>query len=155
MLIELSSEVSFYIAQNVRSNIRELEGALKRVIAHARFMSRPISMELAQRALKDIVAAQERLTSFSNISLVVAERFGITIEQLLSSNRQKRFAWPRHLAIALCKDLSSLSLIDIGKSFGGRDHTTIMHACRKIELLREQDAEVAKEYNMLTRQLSH
>ncbi|NBX71674.1 chromosomal replication initiator protein DnaA [bacterium] len=155
MKIDLTSEVAFYIAQNVRSNIRELEGALKRVIAHARFMSRAISIELTQRALKDIVAAQERLTSFSNIVQVVSDHFRISIDQLLSPSRQKRFAWPRHLAIALCRDLSSLSLLEIGRAFGGRDHTTIMHACRKIDLLRENDADVAKEYNMLIRQLSH
>jgi chromosomal replication initiator protein len=155
MSINLATPVAFFIAQNVRSNIRELEGALKRVIAHARFMSREISLELAQRALKDIIAAQERLTSFSNIVQVVSEHFGITIDQLLSACRQKKFAWPRHLAIALCKDLSTLSLPDIGKAFGGRDHTTILHACKKIDHLRDTDPDVAVVYNSLIRQLSH
>lgn len=155
MGIYLATPVAFFIAQNVRSNIRELEGALKRVIAHARFMSRDISLELAQRALKDIIAAQERLTSFSNIVQVVSEHFGITVDQLLSACRQKKFAWPRHLAIALCKDLSTLSLPDIGKAFGGRDHTTILHACKKIEHLRDTDPDVAVIYNSLIRQLSH
>lgn len=154
MRVDLNTDVAFYIAQNIRSNIRELEGAFKRVLAYARFISRPISLEVAEKALKDVVAAQERLASFDNIIQVVSERFKITEEQLLSDSRQKKYSWPRQLAMALCKELSSLSLPEIGKAFRGRDHTTIMHACRKVADKIQQDPEVAQLYHSLVKQFS-
>lgn len=154
MRVELSSDVAFYIAQNIRSNIRELEGAFKRVIAYSRFISRPITLDVAQKAMKDLVAAQERLASFDNIIQVVSEHFKITEEQLLSDSRQKKYSWPRQLAMALCKELSSLSLPEIGKSFRGRDHTTIMHACRKVSDIIQKDPEVAQLYHSLVKQFS-
>ena len=155
MNIAMSSEIAFYIAQHVRTNIRELEGALKRVIAHTRFMSRPLSLDLAQRALKDVVAAHERMTSVSNIIQIVSEQFRINPEDVLSACRQKKYAGPRQIAMALCKELTSLSFPEIGKAFGGRDHTTIMHACKKVDALRQTNASIAKEYYDLVRQLSH
>lgn len=154
MRVELDSDVAFYIAQNIRSNIRELEGAFKRVIAYARFISRPISLDVAQKALKDVVAAQERLASVDNIIQVVSEHFRITEEQLLSDSRQKKYSWPRQLAMALCKELSSLSLPEVGKAFRGRDHTTIMHACRKVADKIQKDPEVAQLYHGLVKQFS-
>ncbi|MBM4222342.1 MAG: chromosomal replication initiator protein DnaA [Gammaproteobacteria bacterium] len=155
MNVELPSDVAFYIAQHVRTNIRELEGALKRVIAHMRFVCRPLSQELARRALKDVVAAQEKMTSLDSILQIVSDRYGVTRDQLLSDSRQKKYAWPRQLAVALCKELSSLSFPEIGKALGGRDHTTVMHACRKVESLRQSDAKIAQEYHDLLRQISH
>jgi len=155
MKIPMTAEIAFYIAQHVRANIRELEGALKRVIAHTRFMSRPLSLELAQRALKDVVAAHERMTSVSNIIQMVAEHFRIEPENILSASRLKKYTGPRQIGMALCKELTSLSFPEIGKAFGGRDHTTIMHACRKLDSLRQTDAAIAKEYYDLVRQLSH
>lgn len=154
MQIELSGDVAFYIAQNIRSNIRELEGAFKRVIAYSRFISRPIALDVAQKAMKDLVAAQERLASFDNIIQVVSEHFRITEEQLLSDSRQKKYSWPRQIAMALCKELSSLSLPEIGKVFRGRDHTTIMHACRKVSDTIQKDPEVAQLYHSLVKQFS-
>ncbi len=155
MHISMTSEIAFYIAQHVRTNIRELEGALKRVIAHTRFMARPLSLELAQRALKDVVAAHERMTSVSNIIQIVSEHFKVTPEDLVSTSRLKKYAGPRQIAMALCKELTSLSFPEIGKAIGGRDHTTIMHACKKVESVRQKDATLAKEYFDLVRQLSH
>jgi chromosomal replication initiator protein len=155
MNIPMTSEIAFYIAQHVRTNIRELEGALKRVIAHTRFMARPLSLDLAQRALKDVVAAHDRMTSVSNIIQIVSEHFRLSTEDMVSTSRLKKYAGPRQIAMALCKELTPLSFPEIGKAFGGRDHTTIMHACKKVESLRQTDATLAKEYFDLMRQLSH
>jgi chromosomal replication initiator protein len=155
MNIAMTPEIAFYIAQHVRTNIRELEGALKRVIAHTRFMSKPLSLDLAQRALKDVIASHERMTSVSNIIQIVSEHFHLDSDDLLSASRLKKYAGPRQIGMALCKELTSLSFPEIGKAFGGRDHTTIMHACKKIELLRQTNAVVAKEYYDLVKRLSH
>jgi chromosomal replication initiator protein len=154
MGVQISSDVAFYIAQNIRSNIRELEGAFKRVIAYARFISRPVSLDIAQKAMKEVVAAQERLASVDNIIQVVAEHFRITEEQILSESRQKKYSWPRQIAMALCKELSSLSLPEIGKAFKGRDHTTVLHACRKVADIVQKDPEEAELYHALVKKFS-
>lgn len=138
--IELPHDAAFFIAQRIRSNVRELEGALKRVIAHSHFMGRPITIELIRESLKDLLALQDKLVSIDNIQRTVAEYYKIKISDLLSKRRSRSVARPRQVAMALSKELTNHSLPEIGVAFGGRDHTTVLHACRKIAQLRESDA---------------
>ncbi|MCO3737968.1 chromosomal replication initiator protein DnaA [Pseudomonas aeruginosa] len=147
--IELPHDAAFFIAQRIRSNVRELEGALKRVIAHSHFMGRPITIELIRESLKDLLALQDKLVSIDNIQRTVAEYYKIKISDLLSKRRSRSVARPRQVAMALSKELTNHSLPEIGVAFGGRDHTTVLHACRKIAQLRESDADIREDYKNL------
>ncbi|QLF93545.1 chromosomal replication initiator protein DnaA [Pseudomonas sp. ABC1] len=152
--IELPHDAAFFIAQRIRSNVRELEGALKRVIAHAHFMGRDITIELIRESLKDLLALQDKLVSIDNIQRTVAEYYKIKIADLLSKRRSRSVARPRQVAMALSKELTNHSLPEIGDAFGGRDHTTVLHACRKIAELREIDADIREDYKNLLRTLT-
>ncbi|MBI3897549.1 MAG: chromosomal replication initiator protein DnaA [Gammaproteobacteria bacterium] len=152
--IELTEEVAFFIAKRVRSNVRELEGALRRVLASAFFMGRPVDIELASDSLKDLLSFQERLVTINNIQKTVAEYFKIRIADLHAKDRSRQVARPRQVAMALAKELTDHSLPEIGEAFGGRDHTTVLHACRKIEELASKDPRVHEDYNNLLRILT-
>jgi chromosomal replication initiator protein len=152
--IDLPHDAAFFIAQRIRSNVRELEGALKRVIAHAHFMGREITIELIRESLKDLLALQDKLVSVDNIQRTVAEYYKIKIADLLSKRRSRSVARPRQVAMALSKELTNHSLPEIGDAFGGRDHTTVLHACRKIAELRESDADIREDYKNLLRTLT-
>ena len=152
--VDLPHDAAFFIAQRIRSNVRELEGALKRVIAHAHFMGREITIELIRESLKDLLALQDKLVSVDNIQRTVAEYYKIKISDLLSKRRSRSVARPRQVAMALSKELTNHSLPEIGDAFGGRDHTTVLHACRKIAELREIDADIREDYKNLLRTLT-
>lgn len=152
--IVLPEEVAFFIAQRIRSNVRELEGALHRVMANATFTGRPITLEFAKEALRDLLAMQEKLVTMENIQKTVAEYCKIRVADLLSKRRNRSVARPRQIAMSLSKELTSHSLPEIGDRFGGRDHTTVLHACRRIKLLRESDARVREDYQNLLRILT-
>ena len=152
--IELSEDVAFFLAKRVRSNVRELEGALRRVLASAFFTGRPINIELASDSLKDLLSFQERLVTINNIQKTVAEYFKIRIADLHAKNRARKVARPRQIAMALAKELTDHSLPEIGEAFGGRDHTTVLHACRKIVELTSKDPRVHEDYNNLLRTLT-
>lgn len=152
--VDLPHDAAFFIAQRIRSNVRELEGALKRVIAHSHFMGRDITIELIRESLKDLLALQDKLVSIDNIQRTVAEYYKIKIADLLSKRRSRSVARPRQVAMALSKELTNHSLPEIGDAFGGRDHTTVLHACRKIAELRELDADIREDYKNLLRTLT-
>ena len=152
--ILLPEEVAFFIAKRIRSNVRELEGALRRVIANSRFTGRPINLEFAKEALRDLLALQERLVSIENIQKTVADYYKLRVADLLSKRRSRSIARPRQVAMALAKELTSHSLPEIGDAFGGRDHTTVLHACRRIESLRELEKRVDDDYLTLLRTLT-
>ncbi|MCL4122002.1 UNVERIFIED_CONTAM: hypothetical protein GTU68_008217 [Idotea baltica] len=152
--IILPNEAAFFIAQRIRSNVRELEGALKRVVAHAHFMGRDISIELIKESLKDLLALQDKLISIDNIQRTVAEYYKIKVSDILSKRRSRSVARPRQVAMALSKELTNHSLPEIGNAFGGRDHTTVLHACRKITELKETDADIYEDYKNLLRTLT-
>ncbi|MAK75149.1 MAG: chromosomal replication initiation protein, partial [Pseudomonadales bacterium] len=143
-----------FIAQRIRSNVRELEGALKRVIASAHFMGRDITIELIRESLKDLLALQDKLVSIDNIQRTVAEYYKIKVADVLSKRRSRSVARPRQVAMALAKELTNHSLPEIGDAFGGRDHTTVLHATRKIAELRETDADIREDYKNLLRTLT-
>jgi chromosomal replication initiator protein len=134
--------------------VRELEGALKRVIAHSHFMGRDITIELIRESLKDLLALQDKLVSIDNIQRTTAEYYKIKITDLLSKRRSRSIARPRQVAMALSKELTNHSLPEIGVAFGGRDHTTVLHACRKIAELRGSDADIREDYKNLLRTLT-
>jgi chromosomal replication initiator protein len=152
--VDLPQDVAFFIAERIRSNVRELEGALKRVMANARFTGHRISMEQAKRSLRDLLAIQERQVSVENIQRTVAEYYKIKISDLLSKRRSRTIARPRQMAMFLSKELTNHSLPEIGEAFGGRDHTTVLHACRKITELKESTADVSEDHRNLTRLLT-
>jgi chromosomal replication initiator protein len=152
--IHLADEVAFFIAKRLRSNVRELEGALNRVIANANFTGRPITIDFVREALRDLLALQEKLVTIDNIQKTVAEYYKIKVADLLSKRRSRSVARPRQLAMALAKELTNHSLPEIGDAFGGRDHTTVLHACRKIEQLREESHDIKEDYSNLMRTLS-
>jgi len=152
--VELPEEVAFFIAKRIRSNVRELEGALRRVIANSRFTQRPINLDFAKEALRDLLALQARLVSIENIQKTVAEYFKIRVGDLLSKRRSRSIARPRQIAMALSKELTNHSLPEIGDAFGGRDHTTVLHGCRRIESLRETDKRIDDDYLNLLRTLT-
>jgi chromosomal replication initiator protein len=147
-------EVAFFIAQRIRSNVRELEGALRRVLANARFTGQPITLAFAKEALRDVLALQDKLVTVENIQKTVGEYFKIRVADLLSKRRSRSIARPRQIAMALAKELTSHSLPEIGDAFGGRDHTTVLHACRRVKALRESETRVAEDYNNLLRTLT-
>ena len=152
--VELPNEVAFFIGNRVRSNIRELEGALRRIIANAEFTGLPITTEFAKDALRDMLASQDKQITIENIQKTVAEYYKIRASELLSSKRSRRIARPRQMAMALAKDLTNYSLPGIGEAFGGRDHTTVLYATRKITELRENDHRVEEDYANLLRILT-
>ena len=152
--IDLPHEGAFFVAQRIRSNVRELEGALKRVIASSHFTGRPISIELIKESLKDLLALQDRQVSLDNIKRTVAEYYKIKVSDLMSKRRNRSIARPRQLAMALAKELTSHSLPEIGETFGGRDHTTVLHASRKIKELRESNPDIREDYKNLLRSLT-
>ena len=152
--VDLPEQVAFFIAKRIRSNVRELEGALRRVIANSKFTGRPINLDFAKEALRDLLALQERLVSIENIQKTVAEYYKIRVGDLLSKKRSRSIARPRQVAMALAKELTNHSLPEIGDAFGGRDHTTVLHACRRIESLRETEKRVDEDYLNLLRTLT-
>jgi chromosomal replication initiator protein len=152
--IELPSDVAFFIAKRIQSNIRELEGALRRVIASARFTGQPITLDLTRDALRDLLALQDKLVTISNIQKVVVEYYKIRIADLSSARRSRTITRPRQIAMALAKELTTHSLPEIGEAFGGRDHTTVLHACRKVQELRATDNRINEDYNNLLRTLT-
>lgn len=153
-LISLPEDVAFFIAQRIKSNVRDLEGALQRVMAFARFTNQPLSIDMAQEALKDLLALHQKLVTLESIQKIVAEYFKLRVSDLLSKKRTRSIARPRQIAMALAKELTSHSLPEIGDAFGGRDHTTVLHACRKIAEMKESDVRVAEDYRNLLRTLS-
>jgi len=152
--VTLPNEVAFFIAQRLRSNVRELEGALRRVIASSRFMGRPITLELVKDVLRDLLALQDKLVTVENIQKTVAQYYKLRVADLVSKRRSRSIARPRQIAMALAKELTNRSLPEIGDQFGGRDHTTVLHACRKVAELREKDPSIEEEYTVLLRTLS-
>ncbi|WP_150142516.1 chromosomal replication initiator protein DnaA [Candidatus Enterovibrio escicola] len=152
--IRLPDEVAFFIAKRLRSNVRELEGALNRVIANANFTGRAITIDFVRDALRDLLALQEKLVTIDNIQKTVAEYYKIKMSDLLSKRRSRSVARPRQVAMALSKELTNHSLPEIGDAFGGRDHTTVLHACRKIAQLREESHDIKEDYSNLIRTLS-
>lgn len=152
--MRLPDEVAFFIAKRLRSNVRELEGALNRVMANANFTGRAINIDFVREALRDLLALQEKLVTIDNIQKTVAEYYKIKLADLLSKRRSRSVARPRQLAMALAKELTNHSLPEIGDAFGGRDHTTVLHACRKIAQLREESHDIKEDYSNLIRTLS-
>ncbi|MET0660571.1 MAG: chromosomal replication initiator protein DnaA [Steroidobacteraceae bacterium] len=152
--VELPEEVAFFIAKRIRSNVRELEGALRRVVANSQFTGRPITLEFAKEALRDLLALQDRMVTIENIQKTVAEYYKIRVAELLSKRRSRSIARPRQMAMALAKELTSHSLPEIGDAFGGRDHTTVLHACRVIKGLRETHTRSNEDYSNLLRTLA-
>ena len=153
--VELPDEVAFFIGERVRSNIRELEGALRRIVANAQFTGDEISVDFAKHALRDMIAAQDKVVSIENIQKVVAEYFNLRRSDLLSAKRTRSIARPRQVAMALSKELTNHSLPEIGDSFGGRDHTTVLYATRRVNELRASDHRLNDDYQVLLRNLSH
>jgi chromosomal replication initiator protein len=152
--VDLPEEVAFFVAKRIRSNVRELEGALRRVVATSNFTGRPITLELVKEALRDLLALQEKLVTVENIQKTVAEYYKIRIADLLSKRRSRSIARPRQVAMALAKELTNHSLPEIGDAFGGRDHTTVLHACRRIKELRETERRIGEDYMNLLRTLA-
>ncbi|MBA3563065.1 MAG: chromosomal replication initiator protein DnaA [Gammaproteobacteria bacterium] len=152
--VHLPDDVAFFIAKRVRSNVRELEGALRRVIANSQFTGRPITPEFAREALRDLLALQDKLVSIDNIQKTVAEYFKIRVADLLSKRRSRSITRPRHIAMGLAKELTQHSLPEIGDAFGGRDHTTVLHACRRVKALRDTEQRVNEDYSNLLRTLT-
>jgi chromosomal replication initiator protein len=150
----LSKDAAFFIAQRVRSNVRELEGALKRVLAHAQFTGRIIDIDLIRESLKDLLALQDKLVTIDNIQRVVADYYKLKMSDMLSKRRSRSIARPRQVAMSIAKELTNHSLPEIGESFGGRDHTTVLHACRKVKELESIDREVQRDLKNLYRTLS-
>jgi len=152
--INLPYEVAFFVAKRIRSNVRELEGALKRIIANAHFTGKAITLEFVKEALRDLLALQDKLVTVENIQRTVAEYYKIKVADLLSKRRNRSVARPRQIAMALAKELTNHSLPEIGDAFGGRDHTTVLHACRMIMGLRKSDADIEEDYTNLLRILT-
>jgi chromosomal replication initiator protein len=153
--VVLPEEVAFFIAKRIRSNVRELEGALRRVAANAQFTGRQISLDFAKEALRDLLALQEKLVTVENIQKTVAEYYKIRVADLLSKRRSRSIARPRQVAMALAKELTNHSLPEIGDAFGGRDHTTVLHACKRIKDLRDVERRMGEDYSNLLRTLTN
>lgn len=152
--VDLSEDVAFFIAKRVRSNVRELEGALRRILASAFFTGRPIDIALVSESLKDLISFQDRLVTINNIQKTVAEYYKIRVSDLHSKSRSRQVARPRQVAMALAKELTEHSLPEIGDAFGGRDHTTVLHACRKVSELKSKDSRITEDYGNLMRILT-
>lgn len=151
----IPDEVAFFVGKRIRSNVRELEGALRRIIANAHFTGQEINLEFAKDALRDLIALQDRSINIENIIKTTADYYKIRVSDLLSSKRSRSITRPRQIAMCLAKELTNQSLPEIGRAFGGRDHTTVLHACRKISELRESDAKISEDYMNLYRTLSN
>ncbi|HEX2567369.1 MAG TPA: chromosomal replication initiator protein DnaA [Burkholderiales bacterium] len=147
--VSVSEDIAFFIAKHIRSNVRELEGALKKVLAFSRFTGRELSLDLAKEALRDILNVASRQVSVEGIQKTVAEYFKIKVSDMHSKKRSRNVARPRQVAMALAKDLTQMSLPEIGEAFGNRDHTTVLHACRTIASLRKQDSTLNRDYLVL------
>jgi len=152
--IHLPDEVGFFIAKRIRSNVRELEGALRRVYANSQFTGKPITLAFAKEALSDLLILQDRLVTIENIQRTVADYYKIRVSELHSNSRLREIARPRQVAMALAKELTNLSLPEIGEAFGGRDHSTVIHACRKVKELQQTDEQIRKDYKNLLETLS-
>ncbi|MBA2777877.1 chromosomal replication initiator protein DnaA [Billgrantia kenyensis] len=152
--VDLPHDAAFFIAQKIRSNVRELEGALKKVIADSHFMGKPITQDFIRESLKDLLALQDKQVGVDNIQRTVAEYYKIKLADLLSKRRSRSVARPRQVAMALAKELTNHSLPEIGDAFGGRDHTTVLHACRKVQALQEESADIREDYKNLLRLLT-
>jgi len=152
--VNLNDEVAFLVAKKIRSNVRELEGALHRLVASSRFSNREIDLDLAKDTLQDLTLFQERKISIENIQKTVADYFSIRVADLKSKRRNRQIARPRQMAMALAKELTSMSLPDIGDAFGGRDHTTVIHACKKVDELARTDSKIKEDYASLQKILS-
>lgn len=152
--IDLPSDAAMFIAQRLRSHVRELEGALKKVIVHANFVGRPIDLELVKEALKDLFALHDKLVTIDNIQRSVAEYYKIKMSDMLSKRRNRSVARPRQVAMSLSKELTNHSLPEIGDAFGGRDHTTVLHACKQVKNLRSSSMDISEDYNNLLRALA-
>ena len=150
----ISPNILEFLAHKITSNVRELEGALRRVGANAKFTNREIDVNLIKESLKDLLAIQQRQISIENIQKTVSDYYNIRVSDLLSSKRNRSLARPRQVSMCLSKELTNHSLPEIGDSFGGRDHTTVLHACRRISALREEDADIADDYTKLIRTLT-
>ena len=148
---EIPDDVAFFMAKQLRSNVRELEGALRRVIADARFSGGHITLESAKNALSDLLASNQRQMTIENIQKTVADFYRLRLSDMSSPRRSRSIVRPRQIAMALTKELTSHSLPEIGRAFGGRDHTTVLHACRKVQTLKKQDAQIQKDYSLLIR----
>ena len=151
--VSLPEDIAFFIATHIQSNVRELEGGLKRVLAYAKFANTRLSVDLAREALKDLLAVQVRQVSVENIQRIVADYYKIKVSEMYSKKRSRTVARPRQVAMALAKELTHLSLPDIGDAFGGRDHTTVLHACRKIADLRTSNADITRDFDALLQTL--
>ena len=151
--VSLDEAVAFFLAKHVQSNVRELEGALKRVLAYARFAGQQLSVDVCREALRDLLATHNRQLSIENIQRTVADYYKIKVAEMYSKKRSRNVARPRQVAMALAKELTQLSLPDIGEAFGGRDHTTVLHACRKIAALRSTNGDVTRDINSLLKVL--
>ncbi len=149
----LDQSVAFFIATHSQTNVRELEGALKRILAYSRFSGLPISIDLCRDALKDLLALQNRQVSIDNIQKTVADYYKIKVSEMYSKKRSRNVARPRQIAMALAKELTHLSLPDIGEAFGGRDHTTVLHACRKVAALKTMSQDVTRDFDSLLKVL--
>jgi len=152
--VEIENDVALFVAQRIRSNVRELEGALRRVIATSHFTGQPIDMALAKEALHDLLALHDRMVTIDNIQKTVAQYYKLRVADMVSKRRTRSIARPRQISMALAKELTNHSLPEIGDAFGGRDHTTVLHACRKVAELRENNATINEEYAVLLRSLS-
>ncbi|MCL5424872.1 MAG: chromosomal replication initiator protein DnaA [Gammaproteobacteria bacterium] len=152
--VDLPHDAAFFIAQKIRSNVRELEGALKKVIADSHFMGKTITQDFIRESLKDLLALQDKQVGVDNIQRTVAEYYKIKVADLLSKRRSRSVARPRQVAMALAKELTNHSLPEIGDAFGGRDHTTVLHACRKVKSLQEESADIREDYKNLLRLLT-
>jgi chromosomal replication initiator protein len=151
---QLDEAVAYLIARRIRSNVRDLEGALNTLCANARFSGRPITESFAQEVLRDLLLVHDRLINIENIQKAVAEHYKMRVTDLLSPRRTRTIARPRQMAMALSKELTEHSLPEIGEAFGGRDHTTVLHACRRIEELCETDGRLREDRAKLVRQLT-
>jgi chromosomal replication initiator protein len=152
--LNLPYEVAFFVAKRIRSNVRELEGALKRIIANAHFTGKPITLDFVKEALRDLLALQDKLITIENIQKTVAEYYKVKVADLLSKRRSRSVARPRQMAMALAKELTNHSLPEIGDAFGGRDHTTVLHACRVIAEFKLSNQDVEEDYTNLLRILT-
>jgi chromosomal replication initiator protein len=152
--VDLPEDMAFFVAKRARSNVRELEGALRRILASAFFTGRPIDASLVSESLKDLISFQDRLVTINNIQKMVAEYYKIRVSDLHSKSRSRQVARPRQVAMALAKELTEHSLPEIGDAFGGRDHTTVLHACRKISELKSKDSRMNEDYSNLMRILT-
>jgi len=152
--VDLPHDAAFFIAQKIRSNVRELEGALKKVIADSHFMGKTITQDFIRESLKDLLALQDKQVGVDNIQRTVAEYYKIKLSDLLSKRRSRSVARPRQVAMALAKELTNHSLPEIGDAFGGRDHTTVLHACRKVKSLQEESSDIREDYKNLLRLLT-